>query len=133
VDDLVLPAGGKGFAVGAEGDPHDGFLVGAKGMPGNARFRIPEDNVLVGASRGEGLPIGTEIHGPDDRRVPMKNPVGAAAEGRAEEGTREDCLYEPHDPLLLLGLDILFLVGGKTGGTGGKAQQGGKAQHSYRP
>ena len=133
VDELVLPAGGKGLSVGAEGDPHDGFLVGAQGVDGNSRVRVPDDDVHVGASRGEGLPVGAVGHGPDDRRVPRKNPVGAAAEGRCEEVTREECLDVPHDPRLLLGLDILLLVGGETGRTGCEAYQAEKAQNPYRP
>jgi len=132
VDELVFPAGGNGLAVGAEGDPHDRFLVGAQGVDGNARVCIPDDDVLVGAPRGDGPAVGAEGHAPDDRRVPLESPVGPAAEGRAEEVTREESLDVPHDPRLLPGLDILLLVGGETGAAGGKRKQAEKADNPCR-
>ena len=133
VDELVLRPRGESLAVGTEGDAHDRLRVRAQGVHGNARLRVPDDDLLVGARRGEGLAVGREIHGPDNRRVALEDPVGTAAERRGEKVAGEEFLHEPRDAGFLVGLDVLFLLGGQAGAAAGEHEQGEEAGNPCRP
>jgi hypothetical protein len=94
---------------------------------------IPDDDIFVGASGSQGLPVGTEGHAPDDGGVPLKDAIGTAAEGRAEEVAREESLNESCKPRLSLGLDVLLFVLGESRRAGQKEKEENKAHYPERP